>query len=409
MKKSTGLRKIFSLFTALMILMSFMIVPASARTITDARNSVVAVLSEDGTGSGFAIGKVGQPIQYIVTNAHVVSRQDGSGNVVRYDTATVAFDLASNDFMTANVYLFDADLDLAVLKLPQPTTKREAMPLCASKYVDPDDEFAAIGYPKVPGTDWKQYSQNDMVVTKGGIKRLDRIDGQDVYMLDLATTNGNSGGPLVNSKGEIVGINTFQLNNTHNDSSEAYALVIDMLIKFIANDDIPVTLHGQMNWLFIAGGVVLLAIIALVIVLVVRKKNDTDDIYPGSNYTTPLDNGANHTAPKQTPVANKPSARVIAVGGTLNGKRYAVNGTVKVGRDSSKCAIAFPVNTQGVSGVHCEVGFDGSGVCFVKDLNSSYGTFTMDGNKLAPNTPHILKPGDKFYLASPENTFEVRF
>jgi len=399
MKKTMNFKRIMSLFAVVVLMFSFMTVTVSAGTASDAKNSVVAVISQDGMsyGTGFAIGEVGKPVEYIVTNNHVV--QGDAGNT----TATIAFDLASNDFVLANVYFFDAAKDVAVLKLPQPTDKRQAMVLCPMEDVDPDDAFAALGYPGNQATDWPKYNMDDITITKGGIKKADRINGIDVYMLDLAITHGNSGGPLVNSKGEVVGINTFGLNDDN------YAIAIDELLKVIDTDRIPVTLHGSINWFLVVGAVVLLAIIALVVLLIVRKKNNGgDDNYAGTNYTMPLDNGANRTMPKQAPAAGKASARVIAIGGTLNGKRYSVSGTVKVGRDSSKCAIAFPVNTQGVSGIHCEVAFDGA-VCYVKDLNSSYGTFTIDGKKLTPNVPQILQSGDKFYLASPENTFEVRF
>lgn len=399
MKKTMNLKRIMSLFAVVVLMFSFMTVTVSAGTASDAKNSVVAVINQDGMsyGTGFAIGEVGKPVEYIVTNNHVV--QGDAGNT----TATIAFDLASNDYVLANVYFFDAAKDVAVLKLPQPTDKREAMVLCPMENVDPDDAFAALGYPGNQATDWPKYNMDDITITKGGIKKADRINGIDVYMLDLAITHGNSGGPLVNSMGEVVGINTFGLNDDN------YAIAIDELLKVIDTDRIPVTLHGSINWFLVAGGAVLVLIIALVIVLIVRKKNNNgDDNYAGTNYTMPLDNGANRTMPKQAPAAGKASARVIAIGGTLNGKRYSVTGTVKVGRDSSKCAIAFPVNTQGVSGIHCEVAFDGA-VCYVKDLNSSYGTFTIDGKKLTPNVPQILQSGEKFYLASPENTFEVRF
>lgn len=399
MKKTMNFKRIMSLFAVIVLMFSFMTVTVSAGTASDAKNSVVAVISQDGMsyGTGFAIGEVGKPVEYIVTNNHVV--QGDAGNT----TATIAFDLASNDFVLANVYFFDAAKDVAVLKLPKPTDKRQAMILCPMEDVDPDDAFAALGYPGNQATDWPKYNMDDITITKGGIKKADRINGIDVYMLDLAITHGNSGGPLVNSKGEVVGINTFGLNDDN------YAIAIDELLKVIDTDRIPVTLHGSINWFLVVGAVVLLAIIALVVLLIVRKKNNGgDDNYAGTNYTMPLDNGANRTMPKQAPAAGKASARVIAIGGTLNGKRYSVTGTVKVGRDSSKCAIAFPVNTQGVSGIHCEVAFDGA-VCYVKDLNSSYGTFTIDGKKLTPNVPQILQSGEKFYLASPENTFEVRF
>ncbi|MBQ4159469.1 MAG: FHA domain-containing protein, partial [Clostridia bacterium] len=247
-----------------------------------------------------------------------------------------------------------------------------------------------------------KYNKDDITVTKGGIKKTDRLRGLDVYMLDLYITHGNSGGPLVNSKGEVVGINTFGV------ADESYAIAIDELLKVIDTDRIPVTLHGHMNWYLIIGAAVLLLIIILVVVLVVRK--NSNKAYTGG-YTQPMDSGIAPTDEKiapNPPTPAKPSARVIAISGTLNGKRYEVSGAVKIGRDASKCAIAFPVNTQGVSGVHCEVAFDGS-VCYVKDLNSSYGTYTVDGQKLAANAPQILKSGDKFYLASPANTFEVRF
>ena len=384
-------RRVMSLLAVIAILFSFMSVTVGAKTASEAKNSVVAVINQGGTGygSGFAIGEVGKPVEFIVTNNHVVRGDLGN------TTATVAFDLASNEMMLANIYFYDADRDVAILKLPQPTEKRKAMVLCSMKYVDPDDEFAALGYPGNQETDWPKYNTDDITITKGGIKKADRINGLDVYMLDLVITHGNSGGPLVNSDGEVIGINTFGLRDDN------YAIAIDELLNVIDTDRIPVTIHGSINWLLIAGIIIILAIIALVIVLIVRKKNAVE--VPPSVPT----GGMNPTVAKQNP-AQKAGARVIAIGGTLNGKRFSVTGTIKVGRDSSKCGIAFPVNTQGVSGVHCEVAFDGS-VCYVKDLNSSYGTFTIDGKKLTPNVPQILKSGDKFYLASPENSFEVRF
>ena len=399
--KNTNFKRIVSLFAVLVLLVSFMTITASAGTATDAKESVVAVINEDetGWGSGFAIGKPGEPVEFIVTNNHVVDGDLGC------TTATVAFDLASNDFVTANVYFFDAETDIAILKLPQPTDKRKAMVLCPMKHVDLDDSFAALGYPGGQYTDWLKFNKDDITITKGGIKKSDRVNGQDVYMLDLDITHGNSGGPLVNSAGEVVGINTFGINEN------TYAIAIDELLKVIDTDRIPVTLHGNANWLLwviIGIGALLVIVIVLIIVLVARKKSKKAE----NVYIPPVESVVDPTVYKQEPATPaapaKASAKLTAIGGTLNGKRFSVSGAVKIGRDSSKCVIAYPVSTQGVSGVHCEVAFDGT-VCYVKDLNSSYGTFTMDGKKLAPNTPQVLQNGDKFYLASPENTFEVRF
>lgn len=411
MKKTMKFKRIMSLVAAIAMLCSFMAITVSAGTPSEAKNSVVMVECADGSGygSGFAIGKVGEPVEFIVTNNHVVHGE-------AFTTATVVFDGASNDAATANVYFYNADNDIAVLKLPQATNKRSAMVLCPMKHVDMDDEFAALGYPGNQVSDWTKYNMDDISVTKGGIKKTDRFRGLDIYLLDLEITHGNSGGPLVNSAGEVVGINrgAYQVTTIANGEKNEmepnnYALAIDELLKVIDTDRIPVTIHGGINMMFlIIGGAVLLIIIVLVIVLVVRKKSNKGNEAAGTNYTMPMDNGVNRTVPKQAPVQEKAGARIIAVGGTLNGKRFTVSGAVKIGRDSSKCAIAFPVNTQGVSGVHCEISFSGN-VCYVRDLNSSYGTYLADGTKLAPNTPQVLNSGDKFYLASPSNTFEVRF
>ncbi len=408
MKKTMNLKRIMSLFAVVVLMFSFMTATVSAATTaSDAKNGVVAIQSQDGGwGTGFAIGKKGQPVEYIVTNNHVVNNVE-NGVIVGepHTTATVYFNLAANKMMLANVCYYNESKDIAILKLPEATTERVPLTLCSKEDLDPDDVYYALGYPgtSIEITEWLQFSPNDITTTRGGIKKNDTFEGVDVFYLDLNITFGNSGGPLVNSKGQVAGINRGAVNY------ENQAIVIDELIKILNAEEIPYSQAGEINWFLIAGGVVLVLIIALVIVLIVRKKNNNgDDNYAGTNYTMPLDNGANRTMPKQAPAAGKASARVIAIGGTLNGKRYSVTGTVKVGRDSSKCAIAFPVNTQGVSGIHCEVAFDGA-VCYVKDLNSSYGTFTIDGKKLTPNVPQILQSGEKFYLASPENTFEVRF
>lgn len=400
MKKRISFKRIISMLSVIAIMLSFVTITVSAGVASDAKNSVVAVINQDGMsyGTGFAVGEVGKPVKYIVTNNHVVQADKGN------TTATVAFDLASNDYVTANIYFYDAEKDIAVLQLPQATDKRNAMVLCQMKYVDPDDSFAALGYPGNQATDWPKYNTDDITITKGGIKKSDRINGQDVYMLDLTITHGNSGGPLVNSEGEVVGINTFGINDDN------YAIAIDELLNIIDTDRIPVTVHSNFNMLFVVGGIVLVvAIAAVVVVLVLQKKNKGAANNPVvMNHTMPLENNVNHSTPRQAAAPGKATARVIAIGGTLNGRRYSVAGSAKIGRDSSKCAIAFPVNTQGVSGVHCEVVFDGA-VCYLKDLNSSYGTFTVDGKKLTPNVPQLIQSGEKFYLASPENTFEVRF
>ena len=405
MKQTKFFKSIIGLTAIVTLLVSLFSISASAAiSPSEAKNGVVVVMREDANayGSGFAIGKKGKPVEYIVTNYHVVNNVDTGEE---FSTATVWFSLASDSKMIASVVYSDESKDLVVLRLPEATTQRQALTLCPMEYVNPDDTFVALGYPGNQVTAWPRYNTDDITVTRGGIKKADRIMDTNVYMLDLSITNGNSGGPLINSSGEVVGINTFSV------SGENYAIVIDELLDGIDTRKIPVSLHFAFPLIpVIIGGSVLLVIIALVIILLMRRKR-TDIPSIQSNVissNTNVTNTGTVQKPPVVPAQPRAGARLIAVGGTLNAKKYSISGTVKMGRDASKCAVSFPVNTQGVSGVHCEISYDGT-VCYLKDLNSSYGTFTMNGQRLTPDMPYMLHSGDKFYLAGPENTFEVRF
>lgn len=76
------------------------------------------------------------------------------------------------------------------------------------------------------------------------------------------------------------------------------------------------------------------------------------------------------------------------------------------GRSARNCNVVFPTDTKGVSGVHCEVVPMKDGL-LLKDLNSTYGTFLIDGRRVEPNHGVMLERGDVFYLASKEVMFKV--
>ena len=381
-----------------------------------ARDSVVMVYAEDGDnaawGSGFAIGVPGKPIQYIVTNAHVVTSADG-GNA----QMTVFFSMAANKFMLAEVYWKDSVRDLAVLRLPETTTERQAMVLCPMKDVNQDDTFAALGYPwtSTIGNDFLKFDQNDITITKGGIKKQTRINSVDVYELDLTINNGNSGGPLVNSKGEVVGINSFAYTDEYGQHLANYAIAIDELTNNINRNVIPYTLTGDPTTGLIKGivlGAFFLIGLIVVVAVVFSKRKKVPTAMPVPAQATMLATPATLVAPTRlvapptAPLASAvTNAYVKGVSGAFAGQRFAVNKKLLFGRDSSACAVAFPLDTAGISGIHCEITVDGT-TAYLRDLGSSFGTFLANGTKLAPKTPVRIATGDRFYLASADNTFE---
>ena len=153
--------------------------------------------TELGMGSGFVISSAG----YILTNAHVIN-----------DAEKVTITLLSGKEVDAEIIAFDNDSDVAVLK----TEHKGLAPL---KLGDSDDirvgdYVVAIGNPLGYGFEG--------TVTMGIISaraRVVPIDGVSNYYIqtDAAINVGNSGGPLFNMKGEIIGINTAKTINAGYD------------------------------------------------------------------------------------------------------------------------------------------------------------------------------------------------
>ena len=408
------LKKAICLLVSLTI-MAAMSVCACAATPSEARDSVVLIaagfskyVDSDGSvysnilskGSGFAIGKPGEPISNIVTNAHVVT--DAVGN--KADTVTVYFSAAANKYMTAQIYVLDTKRDLCVLRLPESTTERRAMVLCKSSEIDIDGEYAALGYPAVAETnnDFIAYDQNDIVITKGGIaKQTMNSDGVNVYMIDIVISQGNSGGPLVNSKGEVVGINTYSISNSFTDASAYYAVTVDELVRIIDRETVPYVLSteaGNSNIvmiIIIAAAAVVVAAGAVVLVLVLKNKKKKAP------------------APAQAPAAaansNSPvGAVIVCEKGALAGRTFVIGDSLIIGRNPDRCGVSFPVNTQGISGVHCEVRKCASGYEII-DRGSTYGTSLGTGQKLMQNVPVYIANGTYFFLGSPDQLFQIKY
>jgi putative serine protease PepD len=141
-------------------------------------------------GSGFVVDKAG----YIVTNYHVV----GSAKTVR-----VSF--SNSDSMTAEIVGKDPASDVALLKVHASSRALEPLDLGDSDTVEVGDQVAAIGNPL----------GYDRSITLGIVSALHRsltspqgtpIDR--VIQTDAALNHGNSGGPLLNAQGKVIGVSS---------------------------------------------------------------------------------------------------------------------------------------------------------------------------------------------------------
>ena len=167
-------------------------------TTESVQNTFFGPMAVQGSGSGFIVDAKG----YIVTNAHVVANRSK-------ETVTTLFNDGSQK--QGKVLWEDANLDLAVIKVD---TDKALTPvdLGNSDKIQIGEPAVAIGNPL--GLDLQRS------VTMGIISGLNRTVGSDqgsyidgLIQTDASINAGNSGGPLFNSKGEVIGINTAKISS----------------------------------------------------------------------------------------------------------------------------------------------------------------------------------------------------
>lgn len=374
-------------------------------------------------GSGFFVGNNNEAPQYIATNCHVIQSfldaneggefvsytggyYDGTYPYVVYAQSCelrVYYD--DNDYENAYVVDYGAvdKVDLAILKLKKPTEKRHPLSLLPPTEDMVGTDVYVVGYPGNADnqfTNSSKYGLSDVSVTKGTIgKFVSAKNGVERIQTDAVIHHGNSGGPLVNDDGLVIGINTnVESKSPYDGQVEAdyYSLNVTQLIDMLDKNNIPYTVGKQGGFpiwiIFVIVGVVVAAGVVIVVVNVNKKK--------GSSPARPSMGGVANGGMK------RPAVRSMSP--QHGGNVFPVNGQVVIGRDASCCSVVYQNGTAGVSGKHCSVSFDqASGSFILTDLGSSYGTFLQNGQKLAPNSPVFLQAGQSFYCGDAANVIKV--
>ena len=383
--------------------------------------AVATVYNDDGTteqmgatGTGWAVGKPGEPVQYIVTNGHVVEAAYAYPRM--YDnvagTVQVYYSAAENDFAQVEVVYYSpqTEKDIAILKLPTPTTKRVALTLRESDAVKMSETAYALGYPGDSSSrqTLPAYDLNDVTITKGIVSN--RVSSNwatyEAFQMDVSIAPGNSGGPLVDEDGRVIGINASGAADPETGLMLGmnYAIIINELTKILDQERIAYTMAGALSWVpnwfayvFLPIGILALAGGSLLLVMDARKSGAAAGM-----------GGRKKAAAKGRGPVGK-SAVLRGVTGKYAGQRFdLLKGKVVIGRDPATCNIVFDKNTPGISGRHCQVAYDANEDCFLlTDLGSSYGTFLGNGQKLTANVAEKLFAGDTFYLCDNANRFVV--
>ena len=192
------LQKLFVLILCVVAVLSALPVSSSAINFSaeEKYTSVFVVTSGSALGSGFAVGE-----NCVVTNAHVID-----------DPGAITLKTYSGDKYKAFLVGYDVDKDIAVLGVEGVSFT----PLTVADYrmMNTGDDVYAIGAPKSMA----------YTLTKGVVSAKERkIGGYTYIQTDAAINEGNSGGPLINEEGNVIGMNTLKMTD-----SEGIGLAIPM-------------------------------------------------------------------------------------------------------------------------------------------------------------------------------------
>ncbi|HEY4484753.1 MAG TPA: serine protease [Nitrospiria bacterium] len=170
---------------------------------------VLILASDDGRAGSGGTGSIVRGDGLVITNAHVVINKETNRPYRRLSlflkpervTGNMDKDLLFR--IEAKLAAYDESLDLALLRMEKPPAGLTIVPLGDPEEISIGEPVIAIGHPETGGL-W--------TLTTGTIsaefENFNGIKGKDVFQTEASLNRGNSGGPLLDSRGEMVGVNT---------------------------------------------------------------------------------------------------------------------------------------------------------------------------------------------------------
>lgn len=209
-ERSLHMKTCFTVLLCLSMLLLINLFPLSASAVDfdteTLYQSVFTVKTSTALGSGFAIDNT-----HIITNAHVVQNEKAV-LVLTYQ----------EERLYAEVEKSDQQQDLAVLRLKDTTVP--PLESASLNTVQNGDDIFTVGAPKSMA----------YTLTKGIVSNRERtMNGMTFIQIDAAVNEGNSGGPLLNAQGQVIGVNTLKIIDSE---GIALAIPIDRVITFMQEE-----------------------------------------------------------------------------------------------------------------------------------------------------------------------------
>ncbi len=203
------------LFVLAMILASPLSAYAIGFDTEEVYNSVFVIYSGNSMGSGFAVGE-----NCIITNAHVINNQ--------YD---VIIETYGGERKRAFIVALDERIDIAVIGVADAAFT--PLRVADLSTVSVGDDVYAIGAP----------NSLAFSLTKGVVSSKERlVSRQKFIQTDAAINTGNSGGPLLNDAGEVIGVNSYKMSDSE---GIGLAIPIDVVVSFLETGEIELNESGN--------------------------------------------------------------------------------------------------------------------------------------------------------------------
>jgi len=257
-KKKGCLKRIAAVILTVIMMLSMACVPAFAaanEAVNKDKTGVIMIMTGTKDLDGNVYGKVQAGTGFlinettVVTCNHVVvldsdyikqacqdlNMSEKQVKERQYIEVSVVRDVT----IPATVKTNSVNMDIAVLELKQQLLNRETLALRSSSTVKSTETCYSLGFPStISDYDNKTtYTSDDVTVTTGQVNKVSAVNAGpapvDYVISSAKIENGNSGGPLVDEAGHVIGICQAVLSNDGFDSDYYYSIAIDQLIDMI--------------------------------------------------------------------------------------------------------------------------------------------------------------------------------
>ena len=175
---------------------------------------------EGGQGSGFVLDSQG----YIATNAHVVTIEGGGSG--RAEDVFVQF--ADGNRVPAEIVGDDPNADVALLKVDPAGLRLTPLKLGSSDSLEVGEPVAAIGS---PFSEEQSLSVGVISAVDRNIESLTRFPIGNAIQTDAAINPGNSGGPLLDARGQVIGVNAQIKSESGGGEGVGFAIPVDAVAR----------------------------------------------------------------------------------------------------------------------------------------------------------------------------------